>query len=364
MKNFTITTNQNNHILYLDGIRGIAILLVLVYHCFFDFGPAAFGWVGVDLFFILSGFLITRILVQTKSGADYFKNFFLRRALRIFPLYFMFLLIIFVLIPIIAPGILGDMSYYHQNQLWIWTYLQNWLFSLKGFPENYSLHHLWSLAVEEQFYIFWPFVIYFTPNKRLIYALLLLIILALLFRYTGYYMGFVFPFQYVHTFSRMDSLLLGGLVYILSTNAPNFLRRMAPVTLLFSVVVVLVFIIIKKSFYFWDLKSAYFFIDIFFASFLAIIISNITWATRITKALEMPILRWFGKYSYGIYLFHYPLFYICSISVLPVLYDMLKHDMLSKFANGAICILISLIMAYISFNFFENPILRLKNKIA
>lgn len=358
------STIVNKHIPFLDGFRGLAILLVLLYHCFIDFTLAKFGWIGVDIFFVLSGFLITGILIDTKEKPNYFKNFFIRRALRIFPLYFLFLSIIFIVFPQFAPSVLGDMSYYKDNQIWYWTYLQNWLLSFEGFPENYSLHHLWSLAVEEQFYLIWPVLVFFTPSNKLKLLTCILIFLSFVFRMKAYQLGFIFPYSYVNTFSRMDALLLGGLVYMLNRDHQELIKKYLVYVMILSTIIVVGFIIYKKSLYFWDLPYIYTFIDLSIATFLAILCSKLSIADKLKVIFQHHFLRWLGKYSYGIYIFHYPLLFILTLLLLPSLNSTFHQALLSKFLVGCICILASCLLAYISFNFFEKHFLTLKEKFA
>ena len=143
----------------LDGLRGLAVLMVMAYHAFAyemvreQWGGLAralvwvtnLGWLGVDLFFVLSGFLITGVLLRTRQDARYLSNFYWRRALRILPLYFFVLLVI-------------GLFYAHAGQFVLLSalFLVNWA-SLFGVPLIYG--PLWSLAVEEHFYLFWPWVV-------------------------------------------------------------------------------------------------------------------------------------------------------------------------------------------------------------
>jgi peptidoglycan/LPS O-acetylase OafA/YrhL len=160
-----------NHLAELDGLGGIAILLVCIFHFGFVLGSSSspfahklqnvlwLGWAGVDLFFALSGFLITGILLDSLDSTSYFRTFYIRRALRIFPLYSAFLAV--------TLGLMHHILWRHKYPgivtWWYLTYLQNW----KPNHTAGDLHvdHLWSLAVEEQFYMAWPLLIWITPRK-------------------------------------------------------------------------------------------------------------------------------------------------------------------------------------------------------
>src|SRR5690348_15214555 len=113
---------NSRHIPALDGLRGIAVLSVMLYHCF-PFLITKLGWAGVDLFFVLSGFLITGILLDSKAKPNYYKNFIVRRVLRIFPLYYFVLALMLLLIPFFFPDFLGaHFTYYTKHQQWFWLY--------------------------------------------------------------------------------------------------------------------------------------------------------------------------------------------------------------------------------------------------
>ena len=158
------------HIPVLDGLRGLAVVLVLLFHLDRLSGAAwpdrvlarlfGAGWVGVDLFFVLSGFLITGILVDTAAQRNFFRNFYARRALRIFPLYYALLVVGFAVYPTFAPAIHADRDWrlFLDGQWWFWSYLANIrLAAVGGAPMNFG--HLWSVAIEEQFYLVWPLLL-------------------------------------------------------------------------------------------------------------------------------------------------------------------------------------------------------------
>ncbi|HYH16572.1 MAG TPA: acyltransferase, partial [Flavisolibacter sp.] len=133
----------------LDGIRGLAILFVVGFHNFSFMPFFEYGWLGVDLFFVLSGFLITNILIKAVGEKNYLKNFYLKRALRIFPLYYGVLFFCFCFLSHFS-SLRDNLEYYLEHQFWLWTYFQNWLYILEPPETSHFLVHFWSLAVEEQ----------------------------------------------------------------------------------------------------------------------------------------------------------------------------------------------------------------------
>src|SRR4029450_1185274 len=167
------TVHSAGHVPVLDGLRGIAILMVLGHHYSIVWSRTIplesgirsvleFGWCGVDLFFALSGFLITGILIDAKGQESYFPRFYWRRLVRIFPLYYVFLAAVFVLLPFF-PGI--GVTTAQVAPWWYLTYLQNWKPN-RGASDPF-LGHTWSLAVEEQFYGVWPLIVRFSSTKVL-----------------------------------------------------------------------------------------------------------------------------------------------------------------------------------------------------
>jgi len=162
----------------LDGLRAIAFLLVFACHT--DY--LLVGWTGVLLFFVLSGFLITGILNKMKarfSGRDFFVKFYGRRFLRIFPLYYLYLFLMMGLVALLlgAGYRMNYMNEFYRQVPYAFVYLYNFFYASSTFVQHKFLDHFWSLSVEEQFYIFWPLLIFLTPErwqKRLFLAIIVL----------------------------------------------------------------------------------------------------------------------------------------------------------------------------------------------
>jgi peptidoglycan/LPS O-acetylase OafA/YrhL len=215
----------------LDGIRGLAILVVVAHR--FDVLPdpvslparalSAFlesGWIGVQLFFVLSGFLITGILLDTRGQRGYYRSFLMRRVLRIFPIYYLVLFGAFVA----APLVLGHPIAGHQHQLWLWLYISNLVepfgMAVAAFP------HFWSLAVEEQFYLVWPFVVGWTRTRTLVIVCAGVIAVAFVSRIVVRALGNDGEAAYFLTFCRFDALALGALA-ALGVRTPSVVEWLA-----------------------------------------------------------------------------------------------------------------------------------------
>jgi len=355
-----LSYSSSHHISELDGVRGIAVLLVVLFHCFP--GPlTGIGWIGVDLFFVLSGFLITGILIDSKGNNKYYVNFIGRRILRIFPLYYLVLFIILFLIPTFGGVRSGsNFDFYTQHQGWFWSYLQNWLYSFHGFPENLILVHFWSLGVEEQFYLVWPWVVLFIPERYLLKISLLLCVAAITFRLLPLtWFNFAPQYRYMNTFSRMDALLLGGIIAQLIRKNKKVLEKIIIPVGILGLSVFIIGLIIKRSLSFSELPFYYTAIDLFMCMILVMSVSNVKWIRNILRYTPLTFL---GKYSYGLYVYHY------------IIYILLKYKLgnwlslhLSYFSPvilmlilGIITVVSSLIVCVLSYHLFEVHFLKLK----
>lgn len=302
----------------LDTLRGFAILLVLQFH-FAEgltnlpvaqnavYGVLHAGWIGVDLFFVLSGFLITGILLDSRKSARYFRNFYMRRLLRTFPLYYGFLFGVLIVIPLIRPIHTEAARVLIHNQIWLWLYATN--IALVAKPDTMTpLSHFWSLAVEEQFYLVWPFVVYYLPVSKLIRVCGMCFAFSLIARCILMASGIGHPAAYVLTPCRLDALSTGA--YIAVIWREGWLTRskfyLALVVLLLSFIFLAV-VFIKDGLRLeinapFMQSVGYSAVDLFFGSILVVAIY-----VKKIQALDIPVLAQFGKYSYAIYIFHRPL---------------------------------------------------------
>jgi peptidoglycan/LPS O-acetylase OafA/YrhL len=375
-----IKNRSLKYIPQLDTLRGIAIIMVL-FHNIADTGHkeiegnfakivsfiADSGWVGVQLFFVLSGFLITGILLDGKGTNKQLFNFYTRRILRIFPLYFIVLSILFILLPIL--GYLPEWLHTARiHQIWYWTYLVNWA---SPFFDKTTLGHFWTLAVEEQFYLFWPLVILLMGRRKLCLFCLFLIVSAILARYLLISIDLIHGKKMVYSFTvvRWDSLAIGALAAIAIRNKSysDFIHVNHKVLILFCIGLIVLPVVKYHSFSptngGWTIlnqtTSALLFGIIIFVS------SSISGGVKTKRILNNSMLKMIGKYSYAIYIFHVPIGYIWSnaTGINPKNINLNGFHLIDAMLLNSITVfIISFLFALCSWYFIELPFLRLKNK--
>lgn len=335
----------------IDGLRFIAIFLVLMAH----FAPfiaklIVAGWIGVDLFFIISGFLITTILLNPSFPfLKSYRNFIIKRTLRIFPIYY---LLTFLLLALNVEVVKDSIVY-------ILTYTYNFQVIKHPFQGN-MVEHFWSLSVEEQFYLFWPFIVLPLKNNRK--ALIIIISMIILVSYLQFSFD-IFPtlseYNFYGTFPRMGSLGLGALSALLDGNIVSKNRYLSSKT---TEVAVLILISVAGILNYFTLLS--------FCSFF-IVLKAVYSSFKIKVVRELlnnKMVIKIGQLSYGIYLFHLPISYLLDVYFNPIwsslnwqsisVFKILRwHAYLVKFPLYS---LISITTAYLSYMFIEKPILNLK----
>lgn len=323
------------------------------------------GWFGVDLFFALSGFLITGILIESRAASNYFGAFYMRRVLRIFPLYYSFLLVWFVAVPffVAARGWNVEAIGAHR-QAWYWLYVANWLPLFGDGPG--ALGHLWSLAVEEQFYLVWPLVVWLVPGRRLGKLCIALIVTAPLLRAVMVALQLPPLAIYELTPARVDSLAFGALVAVALRDERwlAIAARVWRVGLALALVALALF-----ALYLRGLPNDSPLTQILGYSLLACAASAAVAGTVVRSAtgspagiLETKTLRTFGKYSYALYVLHHPIY----SSLLGRLTVFRGGALLQSRATYVLlvmfCLGFSFLLALLSWSLLERPFLALKNR--
>jgi len=382
----------------LDGLRGLAILPVMLYHLTF-FGLAtspldqaltflpSLGWTSVDLFFVLSGYLITGILRRARGSEHYFRSFYARRALRIFPLYYGVLFFFFVIAPQVKA--FGDPALFwtpgaERETLWYWLYLQNLHVAFTGQFNHHFLGIAWTLSIEEQFYLVWPLVVLFASRQGLIRICTGLIAGAFVLRAVGVAAGAPPLSVLTFTLCRVDTLAAGALLAVLAQE-PAALRRLTgiarralPVAAVLWLAVVLwarhttaielppdqvltpderSLLVLAFTRSPWIQTLGYSFDLAFYAALLISTLGALP-GSLLARCAESGFLRGFGRYSYAMYLLHLFIaefaraFYDPNRTELPFIVEQLLWW----------CVALALIyaVAAASWYCFESPILHLK----
>jgi peptidoglycan/LPS O-acetylase OafA/YrhL len=374
----------------LDGIRGLALIAVLLFHFAATWEPRNAvdrvvlglfnsGWTGVDLFLVLSGFLITGILLDTRENAHYFRNFYARRTLRIFPLYYGVLAMVMFVAPALIPRVrsIDLVTTLRDNAVWFWTYLINvriaatrsWDPAVPG-----RLMHFWSLAVEEQFYLIWPLVVLMTGRKKLLWVCGAVALMALGVRVAviltdhGPVPGFAytrFIAGYVLLPARADTLAAGAALACLMRTREGvaWMRRLATPAFAVSVIALVAIGMSRGSLNEFSPVVqiiGYPLITLACASLIVIALNPTQNIAR--RVFEWRPLRKVGMLAYGMYVFHYPMRYALS-GVAARLQRLSPHGLtilpqLSAFI--ALGFALTLAIAFVSWRFYEAPILSLK----
>jgi peptidoglycan/LPS O-acetylase OafA/YrhL len=364
----------------LDGIRGVAILLVLIWHFFVvPIGAVApaflkplwvllgMSWAGVDLFFVLSGFLIGGILLDNRESQNYFKTFYVRRACRILPIYYLFVIIYFCLAVAGFGREKKDLLWLMNNPLPFWSYasfIQNFLMSLRLSFGCGWLGVTWSLAIEEQFYLILPIIIRYLPVKRLPWVLLGGALLAPIIRST--LMFFERPEALAAGFvlmpCRADALLfgvLGSYALRMPTLREMLLKNKAT---LYSVFLLFLAGAIGLTLYSPNFMAPTMnrwgrsWLALFFLLFL--LISILHKNGILASFMRSELLRRLGTISYGVYLMHQVVFSFTLAFIFPAN----GRNAFQLFSVSLVAFILTLAISALSYRFFEKPIIHLGHR--
>lgn len=370
--------SSRDHLTALDGIRGLAIFMVLIWHygvtqsaatpgTMWSYIATALGltWTGVDLFFVLSGFLIGGILLDNRASQNLFSVFYLRRVFRIFPLYFFWLGLFFILSSALAGD--GSFKWLFQDPLPYWSYLT--------YTQNFAMAHrealgpnwlaiTWSLAIEEQYYLLLPFVIRYFPLRALPWIFGICIASAPIIRWS--------LFHYTHSGlpghvllpGRWDALLMGVSVAYLCRR-PWFLYWVAANRRLLNGILAVLFLgvcglVLRKvqgASYTMSLYG-YTLVALFYACLLLVTVTRPRGV--INRLLSLRPLVFLGAISYGVYIIHQGIsgiFHGLAHQTEPLITS--PVDVLITVA----ALLTTLGLAWVSYRYFETPILRIGHRV-
>jgi peptidoglycan/LPS O-acetylase OafA/YrhL len=351
MNSSPLTENEN--LPALDGFRGLAILLVICYH--FEI-INSWGWMGVDLFFVLSGFLISKSLSKGTLNKEHLIRFFRNRILRIVPATYLSLLLFFLLVPLLKFGAESEsFQILKYNQFYYWAFQTDIWYALDGFPAMVFLLPLWSLGVEAKFYLLWP--LFFWVIKSLTswgkwIFLVLIILISIVFRSYAHYWfpSFENIYRYVFFLCRLDAFAIGTGIYFLSRQGWYGIDRRW-----WGVLAAIIFIYFLVLFLSGNWNGHY---SSNWVSFIGFTLIACGWAAMIAFILQSSNvcswlfqskwLVWLGKYSYGIYVFHYPIWLLIHKTALPA------------YLFLPVAILVTMLSGYLSFSLVERPFLNWK----
>jgi peptidoglycan/LPS O-acetylase OafA/YrhL len=370
---------SSHHILSLDGIRGLAILMVFTFHCLITVGTAPnanvcfrllhsvsrWGYCGVDLFFVLSGFLITQILLKTRNSTNFYRVFYIRRALRIFPLYYLAIAIVFLLLPQIAVSYPALGLYAKQvpfrTQIWFWLNMSN-------FPTAFDplivpvLTPFWSLAIEEQFYFVWPSVIRRFRNRALAAICVVGFLIPLVLRVSHAAPSSAGPgFYYRITPYHMEGLFAGAALALLDLKGDLSRYKgffVAAMGLASAGVACSILwhnvIAIQQS-----LLTLY---SLFFTGLVGICLLGHKRSFGLSKVFSARFLRALGERSYFIYVFHAAAISYAESAAQFLLRGSRIETNTDLFQTGIFPFALMMVYfaASLSKTYFEGPLLRLK----
>lgn len=336
----------------LDSLRAICALIVILSHFLpeYKIGKFNVGTIGVNVFFTISGFLITSILLEQKDVVankfSVIKNFIIKRALRLFPIYYLLISFFFLLqyvfhLYVCKPG----------EEIYYLTYTQNFLFYFKGI-RGVQLNHTWSLAIEEQFYLIWPWIVVFLSNKNLYRTLVITILAVLVMKFIALYYNYIEETNLLTIF-KFDYLGGGALIALLIKEKNE--RLLLIINNSKGIIIALsILVIISNEFY--VIPQILHRLSMLILSVSLVVGCYYNFQGLFGKLLDNSKLKYLGTISYGLYLYHKPIPYFINSTL----------NYFSMSINSIILLIFSLILtfviSYLSYNLIEKYCLSFKEK--
>lgn len=366
------TEHDRKFILSLEGIRGYAFLAVFFAHYFlpwtlrnqhdFVFGTwtvlRAIAYFAVPIFFVLSGYLIGGILYDTRQREGYFKVFYLRRALRVLPIYYLALIVI--------ACVDVQFRFHLDHRFWAhFFYIQNLLPNMPKFwfESPVAMAHLWSLAVEEQFYLLWPLVVWLFPQRRrLMVVVSVLIGVCWALRLAAPLLSWT-PFQMFYlTPTRADAIMFGVLLSLL--RGSSFLEKVKPLAKWFALAGVLVVAVRAGMGYGWadDYVGTEIVLPLLNLTALATIMAVIEQGSWLNRVCSKTWICWIGSRSYSLYIIHYMFYQWYRNTLLLGLSNHMRRSV-AVLIGALIVLALTFVLSMLSYRYLEAPAMRLKKRI-
>jgi peptidoglycan/LPS O-acetylase OafA/YrhL len=381
MADAKITDSAHRYYPALDGVRAVAILLVMMLHLMVTRAAnpvqnvlvflSDIGWVGVDLFFVLSGFLITGILLDTYDEPTYFRRFYIRRVVRIFPLFYAVAIFSFWILPnlpFVPQQKLARFGTVGGDEYLYWSFLSNFAIAKVGIFRHGIMDVTWSLSLEEQFYLLWPVVVLFA-RRRLRLICIALFCVSTVLRLFAIRRGWNYNAIYVLPFLRLEGLSAGAFVATLFRDAD---ARLIPgsrfaAAMLFGAAGFLSCAVADRTFEYYEAPTVtgvgFSCVAVMFGGLLGYLLSYPKSKTALI--LERPFLRFIGRISFALYLFHLPIrAAVRDLWITPAWINTtpifgLTGQLLFYLVSGSL----SIFAAALSYSFYEKHFLRLGRKL-